>query len=373
MFIRKKLNQQTKLLSSKIKQCNYKTIQFFKTKLVKVQSEYNSNKIKEIIKIQLQKPKEFLESSQDWLENKVKDRQNDVLLIQSQNWAKSITWSLIGGTTFGIIWLSLAKTEEIVIAQGILEPINSVIEVQIPVGGIVEEILIEEGDLVSKNDILLKLNNEMNQGRFNSTEKILELNKDILKKFKSLVEEGAISELQFLQQEIKVAELESKYIDNQVSLKFQNIKAPISGKIFDLKPTSKGFVGTRSEPILKIVPEESLAAKIEINSNSIGFIKPGMTTDISIDSFPASDFGVIQGTIKSIGSDALSPDPSQGKGYRFPATIILNSQTLKIKKGTELPLQAGMSLTANVKLRKVSYLQLLLGTFQDKAESLREI
>ena len=28
-----------------------------------------------------------------------------------------------------------------------------------------------------------------------------------------------------------------------------------------------------------------------------------------------------------------------------------------------------MSLTSNIKLRKVSYLQLLLGTFQDKVDS----
>jgi len=33
----------------------------------------------------------------------------------------------------------------------------------------------------------------------------------------------------------------------------------------------------------------------------------------------------------------------------------------------------GMSLTANVKLRKVTYLQLLLQNFRDKAESLRRI
>ena len=36
-------------------------------------------------------------------------------------------------------------------------------------------------------------------------------------------------------------------------------------------------------------------------------------------------------------------------------------------------LQVGMSLTANIKLRKVSYLQLLLGEFQDKAESLQRL
>jgi HlyD family secretion protein len=32
-----------------------------------------------------------------------------------------------------------------------------------------------------------------------------------------------------------------------------------------------------------------------------------------------------------------------------------------------------MSLTANIKLRKVTYLQLMLSTFKDKTDSLREI
>ena len=37
-----------------------------------------------------------------------------------------------------------------------------------------------------------------------------------------------------------------------------------------------------------------------------------------------------------------------------------------------MPLQVGMSLTANIKLRKVSYLQLLMGGLRDRTESLRE-
>ena len=338
-----------------------------------IKNKYSSEKIVNFLENQVQKPKQLLVQSQDWLEQKVKNRENDVLLSQTSYWASSITWTLMGGTAFGIIWLGFAKTEEIVIAQGKLEPINNVVEVQIPIGGVVETILAKEGEYVSKDQILLKLNKETPESRFNSSKEILELNKNILKKFEFLLEEGAISEIQLIQQKIRVSELENNYVENKFSLTLQDIKAPISGKIFDLKPSAKGFVGTRSEPIMKIVPVENLSAKIEINSNSIGFVKTGMKTDISIDSFPASDFGVIQGTVKSIGSDALPPEPGQGKGYRFPATISLDTQTLKIKNGNELPLTAGMSLTANVKLRKVSYLQLLLGTFQDKAKSLREI
>ena len=57
----------------------------------------------------------------------------------------------------------------------------------------------------------------------------------------------------------------------------------------------------------------------------------------------------------------------------FPVTIKLDDQQLKLNSGSVLPLQVGMSLTANIKLRKVSYLQLLLGEFQDKAESLQRL
>ena len=82
---------------------------------------------------------------------------------------------------------------------------------------------------------------------------------------------------------------------------------------------------------------------------------------------------MIKGKVTRIGSDALTPEPSLRKGFRFPADIKIESQSLTLKNGKTLPLQAGMSLTANVKLRKVSYLQLLLGTFRDKADSLRSM
>ena len=119
-------------------------------------------------------------------------------------------------------------------------------------------------------------------------------------------------------------------------------------------------------------------------SNKIGFVQvpegcPNdrdacMNADISIDSFPSNDFGVLKGKVTRIGSDAFEPDPQkQRQELSFPVTVRLDQQSLELKSGSKLPLQVGMSLTANIKLRKVSYLQLLLGGFQDKAESLQEL
>ena len=53
--------------------------------------------------------------------------------------------------------------------------------------------------------------------------------------------------------------------------------------------------------------------------------------------------------------------------------IQLDDQQLKLKSGSSLPLQVVIILTANIDLRKLSYLQLLLGEFQDKAESLQRL
>ena len=63
----------------------------------------------------------------------------------------------------------------------------------------------------------------------------------------------------------------------------------------------------------------------------------------------------------------------QNPQYRYPADIELSNQNLTLKNGQKLTLQVGMSLSANIKLRKVSYLQLLIGSFRDKADSLKEI
>jgi len=381
-------------------------------------------------------PNDLFQQAQNSLERSVHSDSDDVVLQQSRFWARAISWSLIGVTGFGLGWLALAKTEEIVTAPGKLEPLGVVKDVQMPVGGVVDQVLVKEGDRVKKGQLLLKLDTEATQDRKTSVEKTilfkeqqlqlkeeeltrylavndtqqqvlrdsLVLEKEVLSRLDKLNKEGATAELQFLQQRNKVQEVEgqleeakverlrqqaileqgarelqsnladlrSKLIELNVNIRYQAIRAPESGLVFELKPKSKGFVAETSEPVMKIVPFDRLEARVEVPSKDIGFVQVGKAADISIDSFPASDFGVLQGKVRKIGSDALPPDQLK-QFYRFPVDIRLNSQQLKLKNGSNLPLQVGMSLTANVKLRKVTYLQLLLSDFKDKAKSLQRI
>ena len=318
-------------------------------------------------------PSNYIQSLQDKIEKLSVNDNNHVFLKSTRFWARSITWTIMGGTTFGLLWISIAKTDEIVIAIGKLEPKGGVVEVQMPLEGITREVLVKEGQRVKKNQVLLRLDTDATQAKNNSLQTTLNLNQTILDKFKFLVAEGAVSELQYIQQQERIEEIESQIKLNLVRLKYQEILSPVDGMVFDLQPKGPGFVARTSEPVLKIVPNSNLIAKVEIDSRTIGFVKKGKLAEISIDSFPASDFGVIEGKVTRIGSDALPPLPSEGKGYRFPAEITLNDQYLKLKSGIKLPIQSGMSLNANIKLRKVTYLQLLLNKFTEKTKSIKSI
>ena len=67
----------------------------------------------------------LLKRAQSALEQGVVASQHDeTVLQQSRYWMRAITWGLIGTTGFGIAWLVLARTEEIVVASGKLQQIG---------------------------------------------------------------------------------------------------------------------------------------------------------------------------------------------------------------------------------------------------------
>ena len=169
----------------------------------------------------------------------------------------------------------------------------------------------------------------------------------------------------------RISELESQISEVQQKISYQNLKAPISGKIFDMQ-VGPGSVAQKSEPIMKIVPQENLIAEVFITNQDIGFVKEGMTVDVRIDSFPFSEYGDIQGEIISIGSDALPPNKTYDF-FRFPAKIKLDSQTLQAQN-RDIPLQSGMSVSTNIKLRENRrVISLFIDRFTKEVESLKDV
>jgi HlyD family secretion protein len=129
---------------------------------------------------------------------------------------------------------------------------------------------------------------------------------------------------------------------------------------------------------MKIVPNDNLQAKVYLPNNAIGFVRVGQKADISLDTFLSSDYGRIPASVKRIGSDALTQSEliqalgSEAKGLYFPAVLTLKRQGLMLRSRTA-PLQAGMSLTADIKLRDRRFISLITSFFNDKRRDLERL
>ena len=188
-------------------------------------------------------PEGLIKSSQNAVNGLFKEHDiQGEIIQQSPKWAQFTIISLIGTATFAISWLAIAKTDEVVTVTGKLEPLGSVRVVQMPLGGIASEILVQDGDEVKAGQVVMRLDAETTQQRLNSlhesqrlktlqlslkeieleqyllinTEeesmitKNLELQETIVDRFNTLNKQGGASEIQYLQQKNRSLELEGK-------------------------------------------------------------------------------------------------------------------------------------------------------------------
>ena len=357
-------------------------------------------------------------------------------LEQSKLIANKVIWIITSATGISILFLVFAKTDQIIIAQGDLQPTDRVREIKIPISGVVEKITIEEGDYVKENHELFILDDYLAKETYQNLNKKIKLKanelflkeeelgeliknmkseiinlKEIIKienrhlnKFETLFTAGAISKYDYENQKIKLIKYKSelnnkqsllnekeyqikqqiKLIENNIldfknqleivkeKLKYSIIYSPISGYVFELKAKDSGYVINPNIELMKIVPENNLEAVIYIESGDIGFVDLGRKVELNIDSYPSSDFGILNGSISFV-SPSSSKINSNNDGLFFRAKVQLENQNLISASGQKLNLKPGMSLRANIKLRKLSYLQLIFSLFTDKAKSIKQI
>jgi HlyD family secretion protein len=175
----------------------------------------------------------------------------------------------------------------------------------------------------------------------------------------------------------QIAEQDAKISTAKQQLLYGEIRSPATGRIFDLD-VRRGSVAQAGQPLLRVVPDDALQAKVYVASNVIGFIHPGQRADLSLDTFPASDYGRIDAVVASVSTDALTPEKqkealgTEAAGLHYPATLTLKRQTLQAGS-KRIALQPGMSLSADIQLRQRRMLSVVTGFFEDKLRNLERM
>jgi hemolysin D len=175
-----------------------------------------------------------------------------------------------------------------------------------------------------------------------------------------------------VENEKKITEITNQTIQAQQNLKYQEIRSPVAGEVFELQAYQDGVVNSNStEALVQIVPSTDVMAKVYITNKDIGFVKVGQPVDVRIDTFNFSEFGDLKGTVEWIGSDALPPD-QQNPYARFPAKIKLAAQKLVVK-GEPKQLKAGSSVKVNIKLRDRTVMSLFTDMFSKQSDGLKNL
>ena len=97
-----------------------------------------------------------------------------VVLRQSPTFSRAILWLIVTVAALATAWAFIFKIEEAVPAQGLLEPTGAVKDIQTPVGGVVDEVLVKDGDTVKKGQLLVKMDPKSAQSELVQRKKQLE-------------------------------------------------------------------------------------------------------------------------------------------------------------------------------------------------------
>ena len=361
-------------------------------------------------------------------------RNRNLVLRQTPVWAQTMAALMVGLGSLALVGGYLFKIDEVVTVQGQLESIGGTVEVKTPAGGRVAEVVFKDGDVVKKGQLLVKFDTrqaadekatltrlialeqkelisrlatlasqeETLKGREQVLQQKLSTKTTITNELQKLVSQGGFQKLQLLEQQDQVFELRKqlsevkeqqgqlrlqadqtrletrKSIDQmrnrlrqaELQLQYQNVLAPVTGVVFDPKARKEGVLQA-GERILSLVPQAGLYAEVFVPNKDIGFVKKGQQAKVRVDAFPFTRYGELNGQVTQIGADALAPDESMNF-YRFPVKLRLSRSYLE-SRGTKIPLQSGMSITTNLKLREKRVISLLSDLLVDQTESIKSL
>ena len=310
---------------------------------------------------------------------------DDSKLSQLKIWNTSLIFSIISTLSFALIFAFLAKLDEVVVARGEIQALGAERPIKSKINGIIEKVLIKEGEKVKKDQLLISFNKDSLEARLSgllqekvNLEKTLEIQKEILKRSKKVYGSGAISLLEVLRLEKILLEINSNLDSKKseiklvsIGIKDSNIISPVDGNIFNLIPKNTGYYTNAGETLMKVVPDGELEAKVFINNSDIGFVKEGMKAEIRVDAFPFSSYGSLSGNVINIGDEVLPADNLNPQS-RFPVYLKIDSNFLR-KNKNKFFVKAGQSINVNLIVKERRVINIFTDIFSNSIDSLKSI
>jgi len=189
--------------------------------------------------------------------------------------------------------------------------------------GTIEQVLVQEGDVIHKGQLLAVVNKADNQSIYNSSLAMYEQAKDGYNRLKQVYDKGSLPEVKWVEMETNLKQAESQLQIAKNNLDKCNLYAPTSG-IVGKRNIEPGQSSMSSLTPIELVKIETVFVKISVPENEIGKIKKGMTATFTIS---ALDNKTFEGTITNVGvvADQFS--------RTYEVKMLVNNSNLEMKPG----------------------------------------
>lgn len=168
----------------------------------------------------------------------------------------------------------------------------------------------------------------------------------------------------------KAASLEQELVKAESRGRQMRLTAPVAGTVQQLAVHTVGGVVTPAQPLMVIVPKESvLEVEAWLPNKDIGFVNAGQQAEVKVETFPFTKYGALQGKVTQVSSDAIQDEKL---GLVYATRVKLAKDTLRVENKT-VRLTPGMAVTVEVKTGTRRVIEYFLSPLmQYGQESLRE-
>lgn len=188
--------------------------------------------------------------------------------------------------------------------------------------GTVTEVLVDEGQTISKGQLLAKLNSANAQNTYQLALAKQQQAEDAYNRLKPMKENGTLPEIKWVEVETGVTQAKAAVAIAQKGITDCNLYAPASG-VIGKKSILTGMNVVPATTVMELMNIQSVYIKIPVSENEISLFKKGEKAQVNISAISKT----VTGTVKEIGvsADVLS--------HTYPVKIEVQNSTGDIKPG----------------------------------------
>ena len=101
----------------------------------------------------------------DLLKKRIDFSPQEMRYKSSKFWGRTLIWTIVGSFGISFVYACFARIDEVVTTRGELQPYGSLRPIKMPFSAKVDEIFVDEGSAVNKNQLLIKLDTDVFEAR----------------------------------------------------------------------------------------------------------------------------------------------------------------------------------------------------------------